>query len=568
MKDDLELVPYIWPAVLYKIAEYLKRKLGESVTIKSSLGEIIGVKMSSSEGFNYINFLGVPYAKPPIGSLRFKDPEPLDAWTQPFRACSETTASQKDAVTRRLMGTEDCLHMNIYTKDLSPKVLRPVMVFLHGGAFVFGSNSKDAYNPEYLLRKDVVVIVVNYRLGIFGFLSVDDPTYGIPGNAGLKDQVMALKFIKENCERFGGDPNNITVSVVSRIFMKFHYHMISDISKGLFHKAILMSGTALCPWSIGPLENVPERAARLLGWNGEGGIHRAMMELQKASVGSLIKAQNALVGKDERKKYIFTPFGPTIEPYRSAQCFIDKHPVLLCMNAWSRKIPLLIGGCSSEGLLIYKVIKKKPHALTIYSKNAEEVVPFQILPDRSNERCKRFGREIKKYYFGLTEPSMATVGAYMAMMGDKEFWHGVHRTLLTRSSFKDTGATYLYRFDIDLKHTNYSKIVFAGKNLKGLEGACHGDDCFYLFKSAVSTKMNPTSKEFIAMDRMVTIWTSFAANGRPKVDSIKHNDVWEPISPQKPFKCLNISDELKFIDLPESERMAIWDAIYENHNFN
>lgn len=93
------------------------------------------------------------------------------------------------------------------------------------------------------------------------------------------------------------------------------------------------------------------------------------------------------------------------------------------------------------------------------------------------------------------------------MMGDKEFWHGVHRTLVTRSSFTDSGPTYLYRFDIDLKRGNYSKMFFAGKNLKGLDGACHGDDCFYLFKSAIASKLKETSKEFIAMDRMVSPWS-------------------------------------------------------------
>lgn len=152
------------------------------------------------------------------------------------------------------------------------------------------------------------------------------------------------------------------------------------------------------------------------------------------------------------------------------------------------------------------------------------MVPFQILPDRSNERCKYFGREIKKFYFGLTEPSLANVNAYIAvsfffksigdqtfistviqMMGDKEFWHGIHRTLVTRSSFKDAGPTYLYRFDIDSKRGNYSKMFFAGKNLKGLDGACHGDDCFYLFKNAIASKLHETSKEFQAMDRMVNV---------------------------------------------------------------
>lgn len=153
------------------------------------------------------------------------------------------------------------------------------------------------------------------------------------------------------------------------------------------------------------------------------------------------------------------------------------------------------------------------------------------------------------------------------MMGDKEFWHGIHRTLVTRNSFTDSGPTYLCRFDVDLAG-NYSKAFFAGRNFN-LKGACHADDCSYLFKNAISRNgMDSTSKEFVTMDRMVSIWTSFAINGHPTVDSIKFDDSWEPISPNQPFKCLNIGDELEFIDLPEAERMGVWDAIYEHHDFS
>lgn len=189
MQEKLELIPYIWPVTRYAVSEFFKRILSDSVKIKSSHGEIIGFEMSSPFGFRYKNFLGVPYAKPPIGNLRFKvsktllsrrssssihfeivfqDPEPLEPWTQPLRATRETTPSQKDVFVSRYVGMEDCLHMNIYTKDVKPIVLQPVMVYLYGGSFIFGSNAKYLYNPEYLLRKDVVVIVINYRLGIFG----------------------------------------------------------------------------------------------------------------------------------------------------------------------------------------------------------------------------------------------------------------------------------------------------------------------------------------------------------------------------------------------------------------
>lgn len=108
------------------------------------------------------------------------------------------------------MGSEDCLHLSIYTREITPNTLKPVMVWIHGGAFITGSNGKDLYDPEYLLRYDVVVITINYRLGVFGLLSLNDPELNVPGNAGLKDQTMALKWIKENCVYFGGDPENIS----------------------------------------------------------------------------------------------------------------------------------------------------------------------------------------------------------------------------------------------------------------------------------------------------------------------------------------------------------------------
>lgn len=97
-----------------------------------------------------------------------KDPQPAEPWTEPLLTTADTSACQRDIFFSKSAGSEDCLHLNVYTKDLAPKSLCPVMVFFHGGAFIFGSNTKDIYNPEYLLRKDIVLVLVNYRLGAFG----------------------------------------------------------------------------------------------------------------------------------------------------------------------------------------------------------------------------------------------------------------------------------------------------------------------------------------------------------------------------------------------------------------
>lgn len=141
------------------------------------------------------------------------------------------------------------------------------MVWIHGGGFVNGSSSTIFYGPDFLVEKDVILVSINYRLGIFGFLSLNDPKVGIPGNAGLKDQTMALKWIKANIEHFGGDPKNITIAGESAGGASIHYHLISELSKGLFQKAIVQSGVALNPWAMAP-SNYKEylnKLASLLG---------------------------------------------------------------------------------------------------------------------------------------------------------------------------------------------------------------------------------------------------------------------------------------------------------------
>lgn len=125
-------------------------------------------------------------------------------------------------------------------------------VWIHGGGFIQGSSTTAFYGPDLIVEKEVLMVSFNYRLGIFGFLSLKDQALGIPGNAGLKDQAMALKWIKENVSVFGGDPENITISGESAGGASVHYQMISPMTKGLFKKAISLSGSALNPWATAP----------------------------------------------------------------------------------------------------------------------------------------------------------------------------------------------------------------------------------------------------------------------------------------------------------------------------
>lgn len=166
-------------------------------------------------------------------------------------------------------GTEDCLNLNVFTKKVIQDILyeycftiiiisqlpdgnsklKPVVFYIHGGRFQHGSNSTDLYGPHFLLLQDIVLVVPNYRLGIMGFLSLEDPALDIPGNAGLKDQNLALQWVHKNIEQFNGDPNNVTIFGHSAGSMCTHYHVLSPCSRGLFQKAILLSGSVFWTWA-------------------------------------------------------------------------------------------------------------------------------------------------------------------------------------------------------------------------------------------------------------------------------------------------------------------------------
>lgn len=125
------------------------------------------------------------------------------------------------------------------------------MVWIHGGGFISESASPKVYGPQYLMSQDIVLVSINYRLGVLGFLSLEDVTLDVPGNAGLKDQNFALKWVQGNIGCFGGDKNNVTIFGHSAGAASVHFHILSPSSKGLFHKAIMESGVALNPWSWG-----------------------------------------------------------------------------------------------------------------------------------------------------------------------------------------------------------------------------------------------------------------------------------------------------------------------------
>ena len=227
---------------------------GQAIQIESGL--VSGVAGTDP---NITVFKGIPFAAPPVGELRWQAPQPPLSW-EGVRKANEYCNSCVQTLTRRYMPwteeymlrndvDEDCLGLNIWTAAKNQDEKRAVLVYIHGGAYTGGSGEVVLYNGEKLASKGIVVVTVNYRLGVFGFFAHPELTKesenSASGNYGLLDHIAALKWIKHNINAFGGDPDNITIAGQSAGAASVNYLTASPLAKGLFHKAIAQSG----PWN-------------------------------------------------------------------------------------------------------------------------------------------------------------------------------------------------------------------------------------------------------------------------------------------------------------------------------
>jgi len=230
--------------------------------VQTESGAVIGKIEKLPYGKSVHEYLGIPYAEPPVGKLRFAAPKPLKPWSGVKRAtkfgasCPQPSVSYRGTeinFTRSGGNIDDCLFLNVFVPaSVKPNDKMAVMVWIHGGAFAYGTAS---HYPAGVLAtfNDVIVVSINYRLGILGFFNIPDTDY--KGNYGMLDQVLALKWVQSNIARFGGDPNRVTIFGQSAGGMSVSLHLVSPLSKGLFHRAIMQSGASSSPLYCGKVTN-------------------------------------------------------------------------------------------------------------------------------------------------------------------------------------------------------------------------------------------------------------------------------------------------------------------------
>lgn len=241
---------------------------------------------------------------------------------------------------------EDCLYLNVYfpAEFLNNTKKLEVVVVIHGGAFIIG-NPHELTRSEFFMDEDIILVTINYRLGLLGFFSTEDGA--IPGNNGLKDQVLALKWVRDNIASFGGNPHSVTLDGLSAGGASVHFHYFSPLSKGLFNRGISQSGTVLAPWVIKehPLETA-KKVAALVGCPDES-TEDLKRCLKERTAKGLVKQTKHLYGYGVLP---LAPFAPVIEK-GSEKPFLDKHPFWLLEEGKVLDIPWITSHSADDGFL-------------------------------------------------------------------------------------------------------------------------------------------------------------------------------------------------------------------------
>ncbi|XP_049948015.1 juvenile hormone esterase-like [Schistocerca serialis cubense] len=293
------------------------------------------------------------------------------------------------------------------------------MVWIHGGAFMLGSGYTDFYGPEHLLEHDVVLVTLSYRVGALGFLSTGDEV--IPGNAGLKDQVMALKWVKSNIANFGGDPQNVTIFGESAGAVSCHLLQISPAAKGLFHKVICQSGVASLELVSAPVKDRTLRLAQSLGFTGDSS-EELLAFMRNQPVQTLVESVlNCLTKEENQRMETLVPLAPTIEPDSVKDAIITRSPMEILKSGKFNKVLTILGVCSREGILFIRELTKNKGTMRELNTNFQRLLPADI-PDKREEHIT-VALDIKRFYFKNQPLEDSTVEMYGDLRGDLFFVH-------------------------------------------------------------------------------------------------------------------------------------------------
>lgn len=321
--------------------------------------------------------------------------------------------------------------------------------------------------------EDVIVVTINYRLHMLGFACL--PSQGISGNAGLKDQQMALEWVHENIAHFNGDPNNVTLFGESAGAVCTHLHLLNEKSKKFVSKAILQSGTANMDWAI--QRDGPEKTRRSAIFCGsKGNTDKEHYEvLMKADPEKLYMSCFKVADPDEKRRAMPMNVKPVLEQ-ESDDAFITKLPIqMIKENEGKFDTPLMIGCNNGDGMTQIAPFRKK---LTVFSNDMNRFIPISLNVDVDSEEAKKLASRIEKFYFGERGLHSGTVPLFVNLCTDYHF--AVAMTLCNELYAKYQPKTTQYVYELGLAtRLNFLKIV---TGMADVPGAGHFDELCYLFE--------------------------------------------------------------------------------------
>ena len=489
-------------------------ELSDAALISTPQGPVQGVTTENPEIFN---FKGLPFAAPPVGDLRWAAPQPAPTWTETRAAdsfgdrCMQLDnveggffdrlidghglgAVKKFLIKRAVSAqtpspmSEDCLYLNVRTGNLGGETKQPVMVWIHGGGHQFGSSDFSYYQSNGLVEKDVVLVTINYRLGVFGYmahpaLSEASPN-NVSGNYGSLDQIAALDWVQDNIAAYGGDPNNVTIFGESAGGWSVTEMMASPLAAGKFHKAIAQSGAST--YHLGQMDgnglgwpsgyDTGEKIAEALGLSTPTAADLRAVSADKIMANLPAKSDEAF--HHIRDGYVF--------PKNVGHAFRDGD-----INA----VPFLTGYNSDEGTLFFPDDPQPSVWEDDMPRSGAEMIAAL------NEHYSGQGESLSDLY-GLADNFMA---GGTQMMGDEIF--GVNVRYAARANALVGAPSYLYHFS----RTPPSKTQTLG--------AFHAAEIPFVFDS--SEKILGLSEDDKSLTAtMMSAWTNFAKTGNPNGSNV------------------------------------------------